>query len=72
MEELRKKGLWLEDLTTSELQITGGAEGGFDFWQLVDTAKKVLYFLDEYASYILEGFKQGWERLHPTFTTTNA
>jgi hypothetical protein len=60
MEDLRKKGLRLEDLTSSELQTTGGGDPGSDFWGLVDKGRKFLYMLTEYLPSLIEGFKNGF------------
>jgi hypothetical protein len=67
MEEFKKMGLRLESLNSSELQVKGGTDSAIDFWQLVDTGKKVLYFIDEYVTFIIEGFKKGLDKLHPTY-----
>ena len=59
MEENSMKGLGFGEITSSELQIRGGAS---PLWQkIVDKVRNMIDFISDYIPKLFEGFRDGFE-----------
>lgn len=59
MEENSMKGLGFGEITSSELQIRGGASA---LWQkIVDKVRNMIDFISDYVPKLIEGFRDGFE-----------
>lgn len=53
------KGLGFGEITSSELQIRGGASA---LWQkIVDKVRNMIDFISDYVPKLIEGFRDGFE-----------